>query len=283
MENIKRLEDGSIEIELEETETNTENQSEVTPEESKADTSEGQSETKGKYSGKTQEELIKILEDKEKFEGKLANELGNLRKTVNEIKSNPVFKNENEMTLEEVNSMLDAQRKKLSDLDTYDDDYDRKKSTIEKNIDNLTQSKYEIIAEEKIKQKYAKQNSETALSAFKAECPSMLDEESYNSIIETAQRLAGKGGVTVEDYHSAAMKVLGHTAYLKIFEVDAKEKLKKQLAGNTGMVTPSVSTSAPNPNRIVINEENIDKLTPEQRRSAIEKLMPRVANMLYRR
>ena len=79
------------------------------------------------------------------------------------------------------------------------------------------------------------------------------------------------------------MKVLGRTAYLKIFEVDAKEKLKKQLAGNTGMVTPSVSTSAPNPNRIVINEENIDKLTPEQTESAIKKLMPNIANMFYRR
>ena len=277
---VKVLEDGTIEY-LEEEST-------VTPEESVKDNSEGQSEPDipEKYKGKSQEELLKILVDKDKYEGKVANELGSIRKELNEIKKSPAFKTEEETTLEDVEKHIKLQENKLDNLDEFSDDYEKQRKIIMQNIEKLKESKYEIKAFEKVNKQKAVEVTTQAITEFKSEMPADISESIVETIVSEAGKLANKNGeVTADMLHSAAMKVMGRSAYLKIMEVNAQEKVKKQLAASEKLKVPSISTSTPNPKRINIDDDpsKVDSLPVEIVDEVLKKRNPALWNLLNRR
>lgn len=214
----------------------------------KRDISEG---FKSNYEGKSPEELIRIIHDKEQHIGKQSNELGELRKLAGQSQTKQQTLQEQRS---EVQSKLDDTEDKLDDYDSNVDKNDKaykklvsQKRTLERQLRDLDNAESMQKAEEMFKRTAFEQHNKGILQQKRSEVASFIGatdipQNIWDNISDIAQSMAGAGNtVTNDDIYAAVYKVYGHEYINKLQQVTANTTVRQDINKANSMSMQAVT------------------------------------------
>ena len=244
-----RLEEEGPDPEEEETEEDPEKEKEEEePEEEEAKEEVAEEETeeeevKEKYVGKSPEELVKMLEDRDVTIGKQGTKLQDYKDTdpkelsKEELKARLTSKDLREAILLNKKDIRVA-RQKLNDMDS-EIDGPEKVSDAQKGLDNLLDAQDELdlditqkISNETINKRFASQENTKFLKEKKTEFKNKLgiDGKEFDSIVEASKGYVGDDGViTLDTLGKGMIDLKGSEGVAKLHEINGNSKARKEI------------------------------------------------------
>lgn len=288
-EETKETEEKEEKILVDVEDTSTSEKSDTEEETSEEETEESQEETSEEipqmFQGKTPAELVKIIQDKERFVGEQSREIGDLRAKITPEKSQTSKGiKENITNLKGKLNNIDNRISKLDpDLDEEYSTLSIRKKELTNELENTQQSYQDVFMREIVREETAGESNVQLAKDIRKDYENNyklgFNDEEWKAITGTVNNISFDVKHTKSDYESALIHTLGIDKYRKIMigqaEADTREKIAKakekeipiieggkSVASGT-MDLLSLSTKQLN-DVIAKNPKILDNLTKEQ-------------------
>ncbi len=223
-----------------------------------------------KYEGKDKDALLKALHDQEKYIGQQGNKL-NLRPDLKVERTSKVA--EKEITdLETSIAKAKSELEKMDDVADFDA-YDEKETSIkeqEKKLRKLNKDMIELKAEEIADRKYNKEHNDEFFSkerdSLKADFGVDVDDDAWETIVNYAKQLNGKGKVSKDSYMASLVLTLGADKVTGLLEAKQEASFRKNLkkSESNSSLFSSVKSEQGGTSSL-----SFDELSPEMKAKAI--------------
>jgi len=189
-----------------------------------------------KYKGKSSDELLAIIAEKEKFIGQQSNKIGKDNLIKKEVVRDAKFVKDE---INKLNSKKDTLKKRMEKLDVIDDiaDYDR----IEKEIENIEDSakkmaeevetlEIEGITTRKLNETFNSEFLVKAKQNYEKDFGVQFDEEAWDIIGSFAKKLTGETRINENSLEAAMVYALGKDKYRSTLQGEAALKARKDIS-----------------------------------------------------